>query len=204
MENIGVARVILAKFGTECRPMLTGLSVHNQRIERLWKDVLNYVLNHYRELFYFMEDTGNLDPLYEVHLLALKIVFIPRINKGLNDFTAYWNNHALRTESAQTPMQLWMHGVYTNLCSDTVIDHVNMATFDSSVYGVDSNVGLTHGGQTNNNVVVPTSPFNFTSIETAMLSQINAVQDDENFGITIYNDVIRMLESFETVQEYLI
>ena len=35
MENIAVAREMLKKFGTRPKPFLTGLSVHNQRIERL-------------------------------------------------------------------------------------------------------------------------------------------------------------------------
>ena len=40
MKNIEIAREMLKKFGTSCEPFLTGLSVHNQRIERLWKDAL--------------------------------------------------------------------------------------------------------------------------------------------------------------------
>ena len=55
MENIEVACEVLKKFGTSSKPFLTGLSVHNQRIERLWKDVLHYVLHYYIDLFYFME-----------------------------------------------------------------------------------------------------------------------------------------------------
>ena len=35
MENIGVARLMLVKFGPKNVPHRAGLSVHNQRIERL-------------------------------------------------------------------------------------------------------------------------------------------------------------------------
>ena len=65
---------MLKKFGTLSKPLLTGLSVHNQRIERLRKDVLHYALHCYIDLFYFMETNEILDPLNEVYLLALQLV----------------------------------------------------------------------------------------------------------------------------------
>ena len=46
MEKIEVAGEILKKFGTLSKSFLTGLSVHNQRIERLREDVLHYVLHY--------------------------------------------------------------------------------------------------------------------------------------------------------------
>ena len=120
MENIEVAREMLKKFGTSSKPFLTGLSVHNQRIERLWKDVLHYVLHYYIDLFYFMEANEILDPLNEVHLLALQLVFIERINTALLDFIVYWSNHKLRTEHSQTPNQLWITGIHQNIEHETV------------------------------------------------------------------------------------
>ena len=106
MEKVGVARLMLEKFGTDSNPHLTGRPVDNQRIERLWKDVVCYVVDHYRELFYWMEDEAMVDPNKELHLLALQTVFLPRINKSLTDFTAHWNNHPLRTERSLSPTQL--------------------------------------------------------------------------------------------------
>ena len=38
-ENVLIARYMLEKHGVEARPVITGKSVHNQRIERLWVDV---------------------------------------------------------------------------------------------------------------------------------------------------------------------
>ena len=86
MENIGVARLMLDKFGRENVPHLTDLSVHNQRIERLWKDVVTYIVQHYRDLFEFMESIGILDPLNECELFALHLVYQPRLDKALKDF----------------------------------------------------------------------------------------------------------------------
>ena len=66
MENIEIAFKMWKNYGTPSKPLLTGLSVHSQRIERLWKDVLHYVLHYYIDLFYSMEGNETLDPLDEV------------------------------------------------------------------------------------------------------------------------------------------
>ena len=44
VENVEVARYILTAYIYDSGRMLTGLSVHNQRIERLWRDVRSVVL----------------------------------------------------------------------------------------------------------------------------------------------------------------
>ena len=46
-------------------------STHNQRIERLWRDVFEGVSALYYKLFYFVEEEGFVDPLNETHLPAL-------------------------------------------------------------------------------------------------------------------------------------
>ena len=98
MENIGVSQLMLVKFAPENVPQLTGLSVHNQRIERLWRDVVTYIFQHYRDLFEFMESISILDPLNECHLFAVYLIYQPRLDKALKDFISFWNNHKLRTE----------------------------------------------------------------------------------------------------------
>ena len=104
MENIGVSQLMLVKFAPENVPQLTGLSVHNQRIERLWRDVVTYIFQHYRDLFEFMESISILDPLNECHLFVVYLIYQPRLDKALKDFISFWNNHKLRTEWALTPM----------------------------------------------------------------------------------------------------
>ena len=73
--------------------MLTGSSTHNQRIERLWRDMHSCVTLLYYRLFYYLEEMDLLDPLNNVHLWALHYVYLRRINRSLDEFVLSWNNH---------------------------------------------------------------------------------------------------------------
>ena len=42
-----------------------------------------------------MEASGLLDPVNEVHLLSLHLVFLQEINKSLKEFGREWNYHGL-------------------------------------------------------------------------------------------------------------
>ena len=73
--------------------MITGPSTHNQRIERLWRDVSDGVIGFYYELFSFMEENGTLDPFNEVDIGALDFTFIPLINEKLDAWRHAWSKH---------------------------------------------------------------------------------------------------------------
>ena len=57
-ENVLLADYMLEKRRTGRRSVIMGKSTHNQRVERLWKDVFSGVLSYFYHLFYFMEDEG--------------------------------------------------------------------------------------------------------------------------------------------------
>ena len=98
--------------------MITGRSVHNQRMERLWLEVKMKVVSFYKSIFHFLEERNLLDPLSEMHLCALQYVYCPRINRSLEELTNSWNNHPLRTMGNRSPRQLWISGLTATANSD--------------------------------------------------------------------------------------
>lgn len=94
-ENILVARHMLEHRGTHRNSMLTGSSIHNQRIERLWRDLFRCAIQLYYRLFYFLEDQGKLVLSNHQHIYALHYIYLPRINSTLKHFNDGWNNHGV-------------------------------------------------------------------------------------------------------------
>ena len=92
-ENVLVAQHMLQHRGINRGSVIVGSSVHNQRVERLWRDMHRCVTVLYYRLFYFMESEGYLDPISEKDLFALHYVFLPRIQRSLATFRERWNNH---------------------------------------------------------------------------------------------------------------
>ena len=110
-ENVQVVRHMLHHCGIERRSVLVGSSVHNQRIERLWRDFHCCATQLFYRMFYYMEYHDILDPVNEKHMFALHYVFLPRINKAIEDFKNAWNHHGVRTERGMTQNQLFTIGM---------------------------------------------------------------------------------------------
>lgn len=85
-ENVDVWRYMLAAHNNDQSCVITGSSTHNERVERLWRDVYRCVAKIFSELFTEQERAGVLDPLNDVDIYCLHYVFLPRINQCLLEF----------------------------------------------------------------------------------------------------------------------
>ena len=113
-ENIDVVEYMISRRGTGRGSALVGRSVHNQRIERLWRDVYRDVLDTFYGIFMSMEDIRILDPINEIDLWCLHYCFCNVINRKLKSWVNAWIRHPLSSEHNQTPLQLWVRGQFDN------------------------------------------------------------------------------------------
>ena len=166
--------------------MLTGRSVHNQRIERLWLEVKMNVVSFYHNLFYFLEQNQLLDPVNEHHLFALHYVYLPRINRALNEMSGSWN--PMNTQGNRSPRQLWHSGLCAAansnyLAVESVFDEQQMnifGTWDGDAPSVEYD--------TDNDVQVPEVSFMVTAEQRQRLQECitDPLLDDGNHGVNLY------------------
>lgn len=191
LENVQVARHMLETRGADRRSMITGCSTHNQRIERLWRDMHKSVTVLYYKLFYFMEHHVLLDPLNELHLWALQYVYIPRINRSLEEFTNSWNNHPIRTAQHKSPLQLFVAGAI--LLQNSDLEGLDFSVDDS--YGIDPDgpIPAVEGVH----VQVPQSPLHFSERDVADLNRsVNPCSISDNYGMDLYERTLGIISNF--------
>ncbi|XP_048878521.1 uncharacterized protein LOC125747369 [Brienomyrus brachyistius] len=87
--------------------VLTGNSVHNQRIERFNRDLNRNCSHVYAPIFYELESMEALNVENETDLFSLHFVYIPRLNRTLDEFKDAFNNHSISSEGNRTPVQLY-------------------------------------------------------------------------------------------------
>lgn len=175
-ENVDVARAMLLCRGMGRSSHISGSSVHNQRIERLWRDTFTCVCHTFYNLFYEMEEGGLLSPTDDKHLFCLHHIFLPRINLQLQQFMVGWNNHSLRTESGLTPMELWRRGLC--LASPDVLDQ-------PSLYGID--VDIINPFNRVDSVIIPETVLSLTPDQLAYIQHHHPpLTHSDYLGLDLY------------------
>ena len=130
LKNVGIADYMIEKRGTDHGSIISGRSTHNQRIERLQRDVFQGVLSYYYHLFYFLEDQNLLDPLNYQHVAALHHAYLSEINRKLQTWRKAWANHRMRT-ARSSPLRLWIAGQVQNPVG------LNLSVDKGQEYGVE-------------------------------------------------------------------
>ena len=179
--------------------MLVGCSTHNQRIERLWRDMHKSVTILLYKLFYFMEDRAMLDPLNEYHMWALHYVFVPRINKALIEFVTGWNNHSIRTACHHTPQQLFTSGIL--LFQHSTMDALDFLDDVDEYYGYDDD-GPTSSAEESEGVQVPRSTLKFSESDLTALKDAvdpDPIAPSSDYGIDFYEQTLHCISSFSPV-----
>ena len=190
VENVLVCDAMVQFRGEGRASFIAGPSTHNQRIERLWRDVYRCVCHLYYYTFYSMESSGLLNVEDSVHLFTLHTVFIPRINKALNDFAEAFNNHAVSTEGNWTPNQMWINGM---LHANNPLAHGSLddEPDDPEIYGYDPEGP---SPQEHNNVVVESVTLdNSILLKSYVLEIIDPLRPSTQLGIDIYTQALELL-----------
>ncbi len=181
-ENTLVALHMIRYRGAQRRSMIVGSSVHNQRIERLWRDLFSCVIRLYYRLFYFLEARGLLQSVNEVHLYALHYVYLPRINQSLTRFCDGWNHHGIPTAQHQSPHQMFTAGALR--LQESGLHGLDFFTDVDSFYGVEE-LGLP--SEDSQGVQIPENSFCLREDHFRQLQgHVDPLQESPNYGIDLY------------------
>ena len=178
-ENVEVWRYMVEQHSSRAA-VITGSSIHNERIERLWREIYRSVVILFYDTFYSLERQDKLDSLNEIDLYCLHYVYLPRINFALQSFIEAWNNHPVSTEHNLTPNQLFIRGgLCQNMTPQLPHNYIGNPTNQHTLPLASSHVE------------VPRSSFTpCDSLLTQLTSSVTPLAESDDFGCTIYSQTV--------------
>jgi len=185
-ENVLVWEFMESQRGYGRSSYIAGQSVHNTRIERLWRDVYRSVTSTFIALFNELEEIGALNTDNEADMYCLHYIFIPRINSALLSFQSAWNHHRISTENNLSPLQLYTaYAQGSSLFDERDIDPIS--------YGYDPNFPtLEEESDINVTVLPPFIPLSHQSLQR-LHSSINPNEQCDDFGMQLYLNTVQMV-----------
>ena len=178
--------------------VLRGRSVHNQRIERLWRDVFAKVLMKFYNIFNHMESHDILDILNAIHMFSLQYVFAPRLQIALEQWSFDHNYHQIRTENNQSPLQLWtaasLHSRKQNL---TAMNNLFRRDIDGIDRQIEDILDRYHLQEPNDiKVTVPRyeAPLTPEQLE-GLKNGVDPLQASNSDGVDVYGSVVQFIEN---------
>ena len=183
-ENVDIWRHMLS-ISTNPSCVITGSSAHNVRVERMWRDMRKSVTINFSSTFASMESEGVLDPLNDVDILfCLHYVYLPCINRCLQEFQGSWNRHSMSTEGSMSPYQMFIEGI-SAIQSDIDLPNLSQTNTSNSVNVPD-----------NDRVEVPGNMFVPCDNLTSQLhSFVDPLSMCIYFGKSLYYQAIQLVGS---------
>ena len=204
VENVIIGDIMESVRGQGRGSWLKGPSVHNQRIERLWRDLRCFCTNFYIDLFHKMEEIGILIAASVIHRFCLHYVFLPRLNTALHEFQLAYNHHGIRTMNYRSPYRIYISGLMGQYNSNHLhvrellggtVHNINLAEF-----GVEGNVAGDNNDDSVVNVIRPSLGLNlqdYTRLTDGLrelVPDLNANCNDH--GIALYMLVLVFVQRF--------
>ncbi|XP_063684502.1 uncharacterized protein LOC134825858 [Bolinopsis microptera] len=104
-EIAAIQLFLLQKNGfpqTPIEGVIYGPSTAN-RIERLWRTLKEHLEPMYKEQLRELASSGYYQPADPVDRNLLSAIYIPHVQRSLDEFVQYWNSHKIRAQSIEMP-----------------------------------------------------------------------------------------------------
>ena len=143
----------------------------------VYGDVFRCVSQLFYDTFHSLED-HLLDPLNETDMFCLHYVFVPIINRCLQEFVESWNHHRLSTEGNRTPYQLHSTSLFPS----------PQSVADVSCVDISSDI------RPGDHVEIPRSNFRCCSVLSELLVQsIDVIHCRGDLGVGAYKHTVALV-----------